>query len=328
MPSRFLLVVDTSPVSWQRVSRALPGTAGFAMSARTIAEAEAAARAGEIALVIGSMRVPDGGGYELARRVRAVRPEVRVLLLADGPDRYDPVQGAAAGVSGLLDWPCPVDRLRERLEEALSSVDDDEGIPAATLPAASADAADTLPEPRFARFAAAPEPVAAPSEATALGFDDVSPLDPAQLESVPLDAISALENTPIEPIPPATEPIHEVRGAIPVEPAWQERAAPPEPRTAPGDERLATFLPRDWKTYAPVRVDPSVVQPAMERAILEVLPEVVDTVLRRLLATSPALRELVEVAVDEAVRAQVGPIARSVIRERLAEIEAAADDGS
>jgi hypothetical protein len=34
----------------------------------------------------------------------------------------------------------------------------------------------------------------------------------------------------------------------------------------------------------------------------------------------------VEVAVDEAVRAQIGPIARRVIQERLAEIEAAGDE--
>jgi hypothetical protein len=93
-----------------------------------------------------------------------------------------------------------------------------------------------------------------------------------------------------------------------------------------GDERLASFLPRDWKALPPVRVDPAVVMPAVERAILEVLPEVVEVVLRQALATSPAFRDLVEAAVDEAVRAQLGPIARSVVRERLAEIEAASED--
>lgn len=101
---------------------------------------------------------------------------------------------------------------------------------------------------------------------------------------------------------------------------------PPAPRGAAADERLATFLPRDWKTYPPVRVDPAVVTPAIERAILEVLPEVVEIVLAKALQTSPAFRELVEVAVDEAVRAQVGPIARRVLRERLAELEAGGDE--
>jgi hypothetical protein len=73
-------------------------------------------------------------------------------------------------------------------------------------------------------------------------------------------------------------------------------------------------------------VDPDVVGPALERAILEVLPEVVEIVLNKAFASSPAFRDLVEVAVDEAVRAQIAPIARRVIRERLVEIEAGGDE--
>ena len=56
------------------------------------------------------------------------------------------------------------------------------------------------------------------------------------------------------------------------------------------------------------------------------LPEVVEAVLTRALERSPAFRDLVEGAVDEAVRAQLGSIARRVVRERLAEIEAGGDD--
>jgi CheY-like chemotaxis protein len=104
-------------------------------------------------------------------------------------------------------------------------------------------------------------------------------------------------------------------------------AAEPTPRHAVADERVASFLPREWRSHPPVRVDPDVVGPAIERAILEVLPEVVEVVLNKALARSPAFRDLVEVAVDEAVRAQIGPIARRVVRERLAEIEAGGDEG-
>lgn len=102
-------------------------------------------------------------------------------------------------------------------------------------------------------------------------------------------------------------------------------AGVPEPKHTPDDERLATFLPRDWRTYAPVRVDPEQVGPAVERAILEVLPEVVELVLRKALHHSPAFRDLVAVAVEEAVRTQVEATARKVIRDRLAEIEAGGD---
>lgn len=136
-----------------------------------------------------------------------------------------------------------------------------------------------------------------------------------------------------EPPPPAPAP---ARVDPPVEPKAEVEAiqnyegpiapAEPTPRPAVGDERVATFLPREWRTYPLVRVDPEVVGPALERAILEVLPEVVEAVLARALERSPAFRDLVEVAVDEAVRTQIGPIARRVVRERLAEIEAGGED--
>ncbi len=87
-------------------------------------------------------------------------------------------------------------------------------------------------------------------------------------------------------------------------------------------ERIATFLPRDYGEIPLVAVDPAVVGPALERAILEVLPEVVDVVLRRVLQSSSSFRDLVEGAVDEAVRAQVPAIAARVVAERMAEIEA------
>jgi CheY-like chemotaxis protein len=130
------------------------------------------------------------------------------------------------------------------------------------------------------------------------------------------------EPTPLEPdvLPmDALEPERPPEPERPLEPRHESRATV-------GDERLATFLPRDWRSYPPVSVDPAVVGPAVERAILEVLPLVVEAVLAKALQTSQPFRDLVEVAVDEAVRAQVGAIARRVIRERLAEIEAGGDD--
>lgn len=125
--------------------------------------------------------------------------------------------------------------------------------------------------------------------------------------------------------PPRAEPAPEAIQAYdgPMAPAPE---VPPAGRPSVADERMASFLPREWRSHPPVRVDPDVVGPAIERAILEVLPEVVEVVLNKAFLRSPALRDLVEVAVDEAVRAQIGPIARRVIRERLAEIEADGED--
>ena len=105
-----------------------------------------------------------------------------------------------------------------------------------------------------------------------------------------------------------------------------------EPRSAPrsayavADERVGSFIPRDWNELPLVRVDPNLVGPAVERAIVELLPEVVEAVLRKALTSSRSFRDLIEMAVDDAVRDQVPDIARRVIRERLAELEASRAD--
>jgi len=137
-----------------------------------------------------------------------------------------------------------------------------------------------------------------------------------QLEGVlgPITAEAAMVSEDPEPMAmpmEAVEPVEQAGG----EPA--RRAA-----TAIGDERVASFIPRDWQQLPVVQVDPAIVGPALERAILEVLPEVVEIVLRKALTSSRTFRDLVEVAVDDAVRDQVPDIARRVIRERLAELEA------
>lgn len=90
------------------------------------------------------------------------------------------------------------------------------------------------------------------------------------------------------------------------------------PAPAAGDERLATFLPRDWRATPAVTVDPTVVAPALERAILAVLPEVVDVVINKAIATSPAFREMLEVAVEEALREQLPRVVERVVQARLA----------
>ena len=123
---------------------------------------------------------------------------------------------------------------------------------------------------------------------------------------------------------PESAPISGVLEAVPVYEGPIETAStdlvplsegdlPTAPISAPpgSDERLATFLPRDYRDQEPVVVDPEVVMPALERAVLEVLPEVVEGVLRNALASSPAFRDLVTAAVEEGVREGLHRIARS-----------------
>lgn len=92
----------------------------------------------------------------------------------------------------------------------------------------------------------------------------------------------------------------------------------PSPVQAPpvSEERLATFLPRDYRDAEPVVVDPDVIMPALERAVMEVLPEVVEGVLRNALGSSQSFRDLVAAAIDESVRSMTPEIARQVIAEQ------------
>ncbi|MEC7946522.1 MAG: response regulator [Myxococcota bacterium] len=98
-------------------------------------------------------------------------------------------------------------------------------------------------------------------------------------------------------------------------------AAAPAPAPPTTAERVATILPRAYQDVPVVAVDPGVVGPALERAVMAVLPEVVEALLRQSLVTSPAFRELVSVAVEDAVRAQLPAIASRVVEDRLAMLE-------
>lgn len=121
----------------------------------------------------------------------------------------------------------------------------------------------------------------------------------------PLDAAPA---APTPPAPPLT--------AAPA-------ATPPPHAAAPlsSAERVATILPREYQDVPIVAVDAEAVGPALEKAVMEVLPEVVEALLRNALVTSPAFRELVSVAVEDAVRAQLPAIASRVVEDRLAVLE-------
>ena len=87
-------------------------------------------------------------------------------------------------------------------------------------------------------------------------------------------------------------------------------------------ERVATIIPRDFRELAAPGASAEALKPALERAVMEVLPEVVESVLRRVLQTSPAFRDLVEVAVDEVVRDHLPTIAKQMVQDRMAELEA------
>lgn len=135
------------------------------------------------------------------------------------------------------------------------------------------------------------------------------PLDEAlpEVEALDLaDAVAVPEPPPVAAAPPPPPVVPDVRPPLPTQ------------------DRIATILPRDYKDVPLVSVDPDVVGPALERAVMEVLPEVVEAILRNALETSPAFRDLVSVAVEEAVRTQLPAVASRVVEDRLATLEAQA----
>jgi hypothetical protein len=147
---------------------------------------------------------------------------------------------------------------------------------------------------------------------------------PLPLKDAPAAESSDDLGAPLSLVPSALEPIPSLSAST----SRGRSGAVPAPRPPVSEERLATFLPRDYRQVPLVRVDPDVVGPAVERAILEVLPEVVEAVLRTALGSSAAFRDLVGASVDEAVREALPEIATRVVRERLTQLEAHADTPS
>ncbi len=143
---------------------------------------------------------------------------------------------------------------------------------------------------------------------------------------VPFTAISlrAVLEEKLGPLPRLEELPAVGRGDVPDyegalladDPSVATVAVPPVgPRPGPpvSEERLASFLPRDHRPPKVVSVDPLVVGPALERAILEVLPEVVEGALRTALASSPDFRQVVTEAVQDVLQARLPEITDRVM---------------
>lgn len=299
MSTPSVLVVDPNPATFRRVEEAFHDAGYGLLSARDAREAEDRANGAELALVLSAASLPRGNGYDLARRLRDGHPAATVLLMTGGFEVFNRERARDAGVAGHITKPFTPDRLRSAVEEIIGPLP---GAPAA-LPADSvveieADEAPDREGGDAAEAEGARSETAAADPSAENGLADAAPPEAASAGSAP---------PPLESAPPPA------------------RYRPPA-----SDERVATIIPRDYQEVPLVQVDPQVVAPQLERAILEVLPEVVEVMLRHAVATSPAFRDLVAGAVRDAVRADLPDLVRRVVRERLAEIEARAveDDAS
>ena len=64
--------------------------------------------------------MPEMTGLELARRIRAVRQDIPILLVTGYPNRLIAQEGRAAGVQEILSKPLDFRRLAQALEHALA----------------------------------------------------------------------------------------------------------------------------------------------------------------------------------------------------------------
>ena len=283
-----VLVVDPNPATLKRVQAALDGAAYPVLSARDAVEAEGRAGDNSIAVVLSSTGLPRGNGYDLARTLLAHHPQAKVFLMSGGFEVYNRDRAEQAGVTGRISKPFSPDGLRARLEAVLGP------LPAGT---------DNGTSPHVAAGMSPAEGLASPLPSEELYREDTPP--------------PGLEGELMEPLIPTDELL-----AAPPDDGELGAAGYTAPTSA---ERVATILPRDYSEVEAVAASTEALEPAVERAVMEVLPEVVETVLRRTLQTSAAFRDLVEVAVDEAVRAHLHGIARRLIAERLSQLEALDD---
>jgi CheY-like chemotaxis protein len=133
-----------------------------------------------------------------------------------------------------------------------------------------------------------------------------------QLGALPVSSSS------LEPM----EPLEELLPVDSIEPLDTGALSDLEPAAPPvGDERLATFVPADYDEIPPVRVDREEISVGLERAVLAVLPEVLEAVLDKALTQPGRLRSLVEQATAQAVAEQLPAALERALQERLGERE-------
>ena len=119
--SPVILVVDDEPLIRMDVADALRD-AGFAVheACDGVEALEALAQA-QVQLVLSDVQMPRLDGFGLARRLRAERPGLPVVL-ASGFVRADGVPADLADLAPVLAKPFPLDALLRRIESELSRV--------------------------------------------------------------------------------------------------------------------------------------------------------------------------------------------------------------
>jgi DNA-binding NarL/FixJ family response regulator len=98
-----VLVVDDHPIWRDAVARDLEA-AGLVVcgTASDVAQAVRVATATRPDVVVLDLQLPDGSGVDVARRLGAMQPAPRILILSASGEQPDVIEAVAAGATGYL----------------------------------------------------------------------------------------------------------------------------------------------------------------------------------------------------------------------------------
>jgi two-component system OmpR family response regulator len=114
-----LLVVDDEQTILELLSGSLRFAGFEVMTAASGAEALRAAAASRPDLVLLDVMMPDGGGFEVVRRMRSSGPDVPVIFLSARDAVRERVAGLALGADDYVTKPFSLDEVLERIRAVL-----------------------------------------------------------------------------------------------------------------------------------------------------------------------------------------------------------------
>jgi two-component system, cell cycle sensor histidine kinase and response regulator CckA len=118
--SRCILLVDDEEVVLDVGTMMLEKIGYQVLGARNSAEAVEIFKQNEIDLVLLDLKLPDESGAETFKKIRAIDPDARVILSTGYNETQEVFELMDLGCRGMLQKPFSMERLFEKVAEALS----------------------------------------------------------------------------------------------------------------------------------------------------------------------------------------------------------------
>ena len=117
---RQVLLVDASYDTCEMMTLLL-GLSNFKVRfAHTLAEGWRMAQSNHFDLCLLDSQLPDGSGYDLCRRIRALAPDLPVVFYSGHAYETDRQQGLAAGAQAYLIKPNDLNRIEEVMDKLIA----------------------------------------------------------------------------------------------------------------------------------------------------------------------------------------------------------------